>query len=616
MTKVDSLLLIEIKKLFPELKIHADTPWKKLTTLGVGKACPVLVEIENNNVLSKFLHFCHIKNIDIIPIGNGSNIVGSDEAIDSVVIKLNPENYTYITSDNNISICGAATPIHDLVKNISSSIGNLQYLKGIPGTMGGSLRTNAGRSGISIGDFIAELNGFDYAGNRWSSKDRQVTWTYRSSSLPKDVIITSIILKDNKIKLDTDLDNQPDIFPLGSIKKGNAGCFFKNPLQGYSAGKLIEQSDCKNVNYGDAVISSNHANFITNINNASEKNIIDLAIHIKKNVVQHTGIYLEPEVVFANKTTYQKLNNAIKALEVLILKGGSSREREVSLESAQGVSKALKDAGYIVEELDISEPKIPDKYNNFHGVVFPVLHGGFGENGELQRELENKSIKFVGCSSEISQIVIDKIKSKKFFSANDIPTPGYAVLKIGETAFPDALDLPVIVKPPTEGSTVGITIVKSMNQWHDALQKASGDITGTIMIEKFIKGIELTAPILNGKALQLVQICPPGELYDYDAKYTHSAGKTVYMAPPEESEVSQEQQNQIKEYAKKAYNKIGARHMLRVDVLISDKDNKPYFIEMNSLPGFTASSLLPKGAEADGIPYIQLCSKLIQMAFN
>ncbi|MCP4178496.1 MAG: D-alanine--D-alanine ligase [bacterium] len=616
MTKMDSSLLNEIKKSFPELKIDQDIPWKKLTTLGVGNACPVLVEIQNNETLSNFLNFCHNKEIDIIPLGNGSNIVGSDEEIDSVVIKLSSKNYTYITSESNIISCGSAATIHNLIENATTAT-KLRHLNGIPGTVGGSLRTNAGRSGSCIGDFIIELKGFDFKGNMWSSGENQITWNYRASSIPKDVIITSIRLNNDKEELGTiNTDKQTDIPKFNHFTGKTTGCFFKNPLQGYSAGKLIELSNCRNISYGDAVVSSSHANFIININNALEKDIVDLAIHIKQNVVQHTGIYLDPEPFFANKVTYQKFNNAVKPLEVLILKGGNSREREVSLESATGVSKALRDAGYIVKELDITEPKLSDKYNNFQGIVFPVLHGGFGENGELQKELEAKSIKYVGCSSKVSQIIIDKIKTKNFFDNNNIPTPAYAVLKTGETTFPKELTLPVIVKPPTEGSTVGISIVRDMNQWLEALEKASGDVTGTIMVEQFISGIELTAPILDCKALQLVHICPPGEIYDYDAKYTHNAGETVYIAPPEESVVSLELQNKIKEYSIRAYNKIGARHMLRVDVLISESDKKLYFIEMNSLPGFTASSLLPKGAEAEGIPYIQLCSRLIQLAHN
>jgi UDP-N-acetylenolpyruvoylglucosamine reductase len=616
MAKVDSSLLEKIKKLFPKLKIHKDSSWKDLTTLGVGNAYPLLVEIEKNSVLSKFLNFCYNKDINILPIGNGSNIVGSDEEIDSIVLKLNSKNYSCIKVENNIITCGAGASIHDLIKNTQSSSSTLHYLAGIPGTIGGSLGTNAGRSGVCIGDFITKLSGFDYKGNTWSSKNSPVKWSYRSSSIPNDVIITSIKLNTDNVKLDVNHKKQAGTLAVNYVKGKNAGCFFKNPLQGYGAGKLIDLSSCTDISCGGAIISDSHANFILNINNASEKNILDLAIQIKKNVVRHTGIYLKPEVIFANKHTYKKFNDAVKPLKVLILKGGSSREREVSLESAQGVSRALKDAGYIVEELDITTPKIPEKYNNFKGVVFPVLHGGFGENGEVQNELECKSIKYVGCSSKISQIIIDKIKTKEFFKANNIPIPEDAVLKVGETAFPKNLSLPVVVKPPTEGSTFGISIVKNMSQWHEALKKASGDITGTIMVEEFIKGIEVTAPILDGKALAPVHICPPGELYDYDAKYTHNTGETIYTSPPAESIVSRELQNRIKEYSIKAYNKIGARHMLRVDLMISDKDNKPYFIEMNSIPGFTSSSLLPKGAEADGIPYIQLCSKLIQMAFN
>lgn len=308
------------------------------------------------------------------------------------------------------------------------------------------------------------------------------------------------------------------------------------------------------------------------------------------------------------------LKQISKPLNVLVLKGGNSHERPVSLKSASGVSKALKDAGYHVREYDIQQPVIPDEIAKNIDVVFPVLHGGFGESGEIQTVLEKRKLKFVGSGSKASQIMIDKIKTKKIFVEAGIPTAPFAIIKDGDKTFPHNLKFPVVLKAPNEGSTFGISIAKNMEEWEKALKIASGDISGLILVEQFIDGYELTAGVLDGVSLPLVHIIPPCDFYDYDAKYTHQQGETHYITPPDTKIVPPAIQKQISELALEAYTAVGAEHMARVDVLLSKDELKPYFLELNSIPGFTASSLLPKAAAAVGISYVQLCEILVQLA--
>ena len=153
-----------------------------------------------------------------------------------------------------------------------------------------------------------------------------------------------------------------------------------------------------------------------------------------------------------------------------------------------------------------------------------------------------------------------------------------------------------------------------MTDWETALAKASIDSTGLILVEEYIQGQELTVGILNGLVLPIVHICFPGEMYDYDAKYIHESGETKYISPPDSGMFSLNFQKEIKQTALKAYNQINARDMLRVDLIVSNKNKLAYFIEMNSIPGFTSSSLLPKAAATADIPYIQLCGTLVQLA--
>ncbi|OGV49197.1 MAG: hypothetical protein A2X49_04450 [Lentisphaerae bacterium GWF2_52_8] len=308
---------------------------------------------------------------------------------------------------------------------------------------------------------------------------------------------------------------------------------------------------------------------------------------------------------FANTASAKTLDSCVSKLKIAVLKGGTSSEREVSLESGAAVAKALREAGCEVVEIDIREPKISQEMRSANA-VFPVLHGGFGESGELQKVLEDANLKFVGCGSEACGIIIDKLKSKKFMEKHGIPTPPYAMLTKNERAFPSKLKLPVVVKPPSEGSTVGISLVSTMEEWDKAIDECL-KYDKTVLVEEYVEGDEITVGILLGQALPPVEIKYPGKMYDYDAKYTHAKGETFYHCPPKN--VSEELQKKAGEIAVKFFEATGARDLLRVDMIVA-RDGKIYVLEGNNLPGFTSSSLLPKAAKTAGISFVQLCASL------
>jgi UDP-N-acetylenolpyruvoylglucosamine reductase len=606
-----------IYRYFPNLTMDFDVPWSQLTTLGVGSTVPLVIEPADDSILSQFLKYCYNENIKILPIGGGSNIIGTDKSFSGIIVRLRRNDFTKVKVSHVHATAGAGVGLYDFITACAhKDLGGIAQLAGIPGTIGGSLRTNAGRLGITISDVIEEVCGFDLQGTPWCADAKEIEWSYRNSSIPENIIVTAVIFKMDKVISSVAIAAiQESIFARNNIYPvyRNAGCVFRNPASGHGAGKLIDIANCKGLTVRDAEVSPKHANFIVNKANASEKDFLELAVKVKKQVLKKTGIYLEPEVRFADKCSFSTLSSNPEKLKVAVMKGGSSHERAVSLESAEGVSSALKKAGYHVTDIDIQEPVITEKIKKAD-IVFPMLHGGFGENGQLQLELENCSLPYVGCTSKTSEVIIDKIKTKDVFLKNNILTPEYSVLKHGETAFPKSLSLPVVVKPPTEGSTFGISIVKNMSDWKPALDKASIDATGLILVEEYIHGSELTVGILNGEALPIVHICYPGEMYDYDAKYIHECGETKYISPPDSGMFSIEFQKEIQQTALKAYNRVGARDMLRVDLIVSDKNNLAYFIEMNSIPGFTSSSLFPKAAATADIPYIQLCGTLVQLA--
>jgi D-alanine-D-alanine ligase len=240
-------------------------------------------------------------------------------------------------------------------------------------------------------------------------------------------------------------------------------------------------------------------------------------------------------------------------------------------------------------------------------VVFPVLHGGFGENGELQKILEDSKLKFVGCGSEACFWIFDKVKSKKIMLDSNLPTPPYAVFNSADAEFPETLSLPLVVKPANEGSTVGISLVSNKDVWQTALAEAM-KYDSKVLVEQYVEGVEITVGVVDGTPLPPVEIQFPGKMYDYDAKYTHSKGETRYLCPPER--LSEELQKKAMEIAEAFYKAFKVSDMVRVDMIVDTEENI-WILEGNNLPGFTPDSLLPKAAKAAGYSFTELCAKLV-----
>jgi D-alanine-D-alanine ligase len=316
---------------------------------------------------------------------------------------------------------------------------------------------------------------------------------------------------------------------------------------------------------------------------------------------------------FINSETEKKLSEVLTPMKILILKGGNSTEREISLHSAAEVEAALKSLGHEVRSIDL---KNLDEWNNISlqkdEIVFPVLHGGFGENGQIQELFERDGVLFVGSGSESCRLAMNKVESKKIMRKNGLPTPAFEYFHNENADFPDTLKLPVVVKPAVEGSTVGISLVKDKNQWKDALKLAL-QYSDCAIAEEYIRGTEITVGILDGTPLPPVEIKFPGEIFDYDAKYEHKNGRTEYICPADSLTI--QEITKAQETAAAFAECINVRHLTRVDLIIAE-DGTPYILEANNMPGFTSESLLPKSAEAAGLPFPVLCSKLAVMAFK
>jgi UDP-N-acetylenolpyruvoylglucosamine reductase len=608
-------LIEELEQTFPELPLKYNVSWSEMTWLGVGGEIAIVAEPTDDISLSDLLKFCHHKKEAVFVIGGGSNIVGMDDFFNGVVIKLAQNDFIRIKAGTHHLTVGTGVRLSDLVTAAARrGFGGIAPLGSIPGTIGGAVRMNAGSRGITIGDYVVDMCGYDMAGNGIAIDSDEVSWNYRSTNIPENVILTGAILKLPHVDKDSELEkiSEEKQRRRASDPSGRtAGCVFKNISPTDQAGRLIDEAGLKDWSCGSARISKKHANFIINHKHASKENIVDLMSKMRSSVAERTGFYLCPEVVFANSADLERIESDSPAPKVAVLKGGDSSEREVSLKSGAAISTALRNAGYIVNEIDIKSCKLPDSIMNAD-VVFPALHGSWGENGDIQKLLEEADKKFVGCNSEVSRLILDKISSKNLMNKEKLPTPKWCIITEPNSTLPDSINFPLVIKAPREGSTVGIFIVKNKSQYDKILPEAF-KYDSELLIEEFIKGTEMTVAIVNNEAMPAIEIVTPTGFYDYDAKYLHNNGETKYLCPP--ATISSDIQEQASQLAMKFYKAANCRDLLRVDFII-DKDENIYIIEGNNIPGFTSDSLVPKSFKQDKGSMEMLCANLVQAALK
>ena len=609
-------LIEELEQAFPDLPLKYNVSWSEVTWLGVGGEIAILAEPTDDICLSELLKFCHQKKMPVFVIGGGSNIIGTDKVFDCIVVKLAQNDFIRIKAGTHHLTVGAGVRLSDLVATAARrGFGGIAALAPIPGTVGGALRMNAGAHGVTIGEQVVDICGYDMTGDAIAIDSKEINWNYRSTDIPEDIIITGVILKlpivDDKECEKNKISEEKNQRRLSDPSGRSAGCVFKNVSPTDQAGRLIDEAGLKDWSCGSARVSKKHANFIINRKHASEENIVDLMSKMRTTVARRTGFYLRPEVVFFNPADLEQIEADSPAPKVAVLKGGDSSEREVSLNSGAAISEALRNAGYIVDEIDIKTCELPDSVFNAD-VVFPALHGSWGENGDIQRLLEEADIKFVGCDSEVSRLVFDKIPSKKLMDKENIPTPEWCVISESDSTLADFMTFPLLVKAPRQGSTVGIFIVSNQAEYEKTLPEAF-NYDSELLVEEFVKGDEITVTIINGEAMSPIEIVTPSGFYDYDAKYVHNNGETKYLCPP--VSISPEMQKQVVDLALKFYHSANCRDLLRADFIIST-DGSIYMIEANNIPGFTTNSLVPKAFKQSKGSMEMLCANLVQAALK
>ncbi len=289
---------------------------------------------------------------------------------------------------------------------------------------------------------------------------------------------------------------------------------------------------------------------------------------------------------------------------IVVLKGGPGAEREVSLKCGAAVAGALRSLGANVTELDIRDEHfiLPEGTE----LAFNMIPGTFGEDGQLQAVLDGRGIPYTGDSEAPSRLAFDKIASKKKFEAEGVPTAGWEIVVKGNAP---TLPLPFVVKPPREGSSVGVHIVLDTLALDAALEDCFAR-DHEVLIEEFIQGAELTVGILGDEVLPIVEIVPKVDFYTYENKYTK--GASDYYCPARLDDATA---RKVQSAALAAYRSLGLEVYARVDVLL-DATGNPYVLEVNTIPGMTETSLLPKSAAAVGIDFPELCARIAALSLK
>jgi D-alanine-D-alanine ligase len=300
----------------------------------------------------------------------------------------------------------------------------------------------------------------------------------------------------------------------------------------------------------------------------------------------------------------------VQPLDITILAGGPGAEREISLESGRGVYAALKRLGHRAEMLDVCPGDVSalDRPADF---IFIALHGEFGEDGTLQAELDRRGLRYSGSGAAASRLAMNKAAAKRRFQDAGVRTPPFEVVDHRTIAGLAArFSVPAVVKPVSSGSSVDIIIARSAEQ----LEHAASDVArryGQALIEQYIEGRELTTGILDDRALPVCEIRTPREFYDYHAKYHDDA--TQYLFDPDLPPAVVEG---VQHLSLSAHQSLGCRVFSRVDCILDAKTLTPYFLEVNTIPGFTSHSLVPKAAARVGISFDQLCQRIIELSLG
>ena len=605
------------------------------TTYRVGGPAALLVRPTTIEKAAETIRLLTDARIEWFVLGWGSNLLVSDDGYPGVAIQLAPSfRYVHIPTQTDqdegqtLVTVGAATTNRHLVSELhGAGYSGAEFLALIPGTFGGAVVMNAGTGLGELSDILDQVTVVTGEGQLQTIDAATLNMAYRHCELPEKAMVTEGVIRVCRGGVEAGRDairnererrerTQP-------VRQPSAGSVFVNP-PGDFAGRLIEAVGLKGRRVGGAVIAEQHANFIVTEKGATASDVFELMALVFSEVKKRFGVSLTTEQRLVGFTGQPSDLMAARSSEkgghmtdrheirVGVLKGGVTREREISLATGSGCAHALREAGFDVVEIDWRPGDQTALIESQIKAAFLALHGGYGEGGSVQGLLNCLAIPYTGAGVLGSAIAMDKVLAKRAFVHAGLSTPDFEVLEevqldSGYTPSEDWKANSSVVKPRRSGSSVGITVVEDPHDLAGAIEQAR-ELRSGVFLERYIKGDELSVGIFDDDVLGTVQIAPAEEFYDYHAKY--KSNQTQYLIPPPiESEVIKK----VEALAYAAYQLLDCRGVARVDIML-DSEKVPWLLEVNTLPGMTETSLIPKLASARGISFSELVSRMVAAA--
>ncbi len=552
------------------------------------------------------------KNEPLFWMGLGSNLLVRDGGIAGTVINTKNRLKVMRRIDDETVYIEAGVPCALVAKFCAQQgLVGAEFLAGIPGTMGGALKMNAGAFGGETWDIVLQVEMLNRAGEVTTRPRDAFAVSYRHvKGLEEEwFLATTLRLKHgdtqaSQAQIKTLLAKRAQTQPTN---QPSCGSVFKNPPNDFAA-RLIEASGLKGYRLGGAQVSEKHANFIINTGNARASDIEALIAYVQQEVHLKQGIHLQTEVcMVGDKVKRAHIMRPEAFGRVGVLMGGTSAERAISLKSGAAVYEALIAQGVDAQAIDVAGDIIETLKKHRLNRVFNVMHGRGGEDGILQGVLNVLGLPYTGSGVLACAIAMDKLRTKLCWRGAGLPTPNWFELENESDldACVVALGFPMIVKPALEGSSVGISKVTSRDELTQAFHVAVA-CGCSVYAEAWVQGKEYTVGLLQGEALPVIHVSTPSGFYDYEAKYLSST--TQYHCP---CGLRAQDEQALQALALKASYVLNVEGWARVDVFI-DNHGQAQLIEINTVPGMTDHSLVPMAAKQAGIDFPTLVWKILE----
>lgn len=591
-----------MSKKIPFSQVVENANLNSLTTWKLGGKADRLYRPRSIEDLQAFLKTLP-KDEPITWLGLGSNVLIRDGGIRGTII-LTQGGLSQLECDGELIYAQAGVASSQVARFAAKhNLTGGEFLAGVPGSIGGALVMNAGAHEGETWRFVDSVTTINRDGELIERSPEDFNPQYRQvDGLGKDEWFVSAQFRfiegdglESMQKIKDLLKRRSDTQPAN---EPCCGSVFRNPPGNFSA-KLIEGCGLKNFRIGAMQVSDKHANFVINRGGATAKDAETIIKTIQEKVFESHGIKLKTEVKFIGEPLPDS-----KFGKVGVLMGGTTGEREISLRSGKAVLSALKKQGIDAHPIDVGDDLIAQLQQANYDRLFNVLHGPIGEDGTINGLLHFMKIPVTGSGMLGSALSMDKLRAKQILKASGLPTPPF--MKVEAHTSPDELaelGFPLAIKPIFEGSSLGVTKVKSFEQIAPAIARARQ--YGEVMAESWIEGAELHVGIVGERVLPSVCVETEREFYDYDAKYV--VDSTKYHCP---SHLSDAKEAEVAALALSAYNALGASGWGRVDVM-QDMQGHFWLIEFNPAPGMTERSLVPKAAKVIGWSYEQLVCEIL-----